>query len=177
MGNWKYRIYDDNYPYFMTTSVVWGIPIFADPLLAAVILDTLRFLQTDRDVNLYAYVIMHNHIHWVAMGDDLANKIQRMKSFSARRIIESLKGRKRTRWLRVLGAGKRSYKTQSDYQVWQEGYHPKQILSAEMMRQKMNYIHYNPVKAGFVDKPESWRYTSARNYVEGSGLIPITKYE
>ena len=38
----------------------------------------------------------------------------------------------------------------------------------------MEYIHFNPVKAGFIRKPEYWRYSSAINYLDGEGLIPIT---
>ena len=64
----------------------------------------------------------------------------------------------------------------SEYQVWEEGFHPKQITSDEMMAQKLEYIHFNPVTRGFVDKPEDWRYSSARNYLGKAGLIPITLY-
>jgi hypothetical protein len=42
-----------------------------------------------------------------------------------------------------------------------------------MMRQKIDYIHYNPVKRGFVDEPEHWRYSSARNYAGLPGLIDV----
>ena len=40
----------------------------------------------------------------------------------------------------------------------------------------MEYIHFNPVKAGFVHKPEHWRYSSAVNYLGKKGLIPITLF-
>ena len=33
------------------------------------------------------------------------------------------------------------------------------------MRQKLDYIHQNPIRRGYVDKPEDWRYSSARNYI------------
>jgi hypothetical protein len=49
--------------------------------------------------------------------------------------------------------------------VWQEGFHPQRIDSDAMMQQKIHYIHQNPVRRGFVDAPEEWRYSSARNYV------------
>ncbi len=47
------------------------------------------------------------------------------------------------------------------------------LQSMEMLTQKIDYIHFNPVKRGYVDKPEDWRYSSARHYVGREGLIDI----
>jgi putative transposase len=62
---------------------------------------------------------------------------------------------------------------QSTYQVWEEGSHPQRIEDEVVMRQKLDYIHYNPVKRGYVDLPEHWRWSSARNYLGQSGLVPV----
>ena len=51
--------------------------------------------------------------------------------------------------------------------VWQEGYHPELLKSEKWFLQKLEYIHYNPVKSGFVERPEHWKYSSARNYILG----------
>lgn len=75
--------------------------------------------------------------------------------------------------LRQLRAHKLPHKTESDYQLWQEGSHPKQIPGTEMMVQKLDYAHYNPVKRGYVDEPTDWRYSSARNYASRPGLIEV----
>ena len=42
-----------------------------------------------------------------------------------------------------------------------------------MMRQKLDYIHQNPVKRGYVSDPTHWRYSSARNYLGEPGLVPV----
>jgi len=42
-----------------------------------------------------------------------------------------------------------------------------------VLKQKLDYIHYNPVKRGYVDNPTDWRYSIARNYAGISGLIPV----
>ena len=76
--------------------------------------------------------------------------------------------------MKELAFYKIKHKVDSQYQFWQEGTHPKQILNEEMMRQKLDYIHYNPVKRGYVDLPEHWRYSSARNYAGQTGLIEIS---
>ena len=75
--------------------------------------------------------------------------------------------------LELLKMFKRNYKTRSDYQLWEEGSHPQLIESEAVMRQKLEYIHSNPVKRGYVDRPEHWRYSSARNYLGLDGLIEV----
>jgi hypothetical protein len=67
---------------------------------------------------------------------------------------------------------------QSEYQCWQEGSHPIQIDSDKKMTSCLDYIHYNPVKAGFVLKPEDWRYSSIFNYLKLDDTWDfITRYE
>ena len=99
--------------------------------------------------------------------------MQSFKSYTARQIIDLLKSRHSETLLRLLSATKLNHKTESTYQVWQEGSHPQQIQSDEMMWQKIEYIHNNPVLRGFVDDPLHWRWSSARNYARQLGLIEI----
>ncbi|WP_242021812.1 hypothetical protein [Microcoleus sp. FACHB-831] len=65
------------------------------------------------------------------------------------------------------------HKTDQDYQVWQEGFHPQAILSEEMFIQKLEYIHNNPVRRGYIDDPAHWRYSSYRNYMGQPGLLQV----
>jgi putative transposase len=55
-------------------------------------------------------------------------------------------------------------KNNSIYQVWQQESRPKEIVLPRFERQKLNYIHYNPVRAGYVDSPEDYPYSSYRSY-------------
>lgn len=73
--------------------------------------------------------------------------------------------------------GKRDHKHDRVYPFWQEGAHPELILDDAMMREKLTYIHYNPVKRGYVEKPEYWRYSSAANYAGLPGLIPVDRWD
>ncbi|WP_308472004.1 hypothetical protein [Methylobacter tundripaludum] len=66
---------------------------------------------------------------------------------------------------------KRTHKQETTHQVWEEGNHPQIIESEAVMHQKLDYIHQNPVKRGYADQPEYWRYSSARNYAGQAGLI------
>ena len=101
--------------------------------------------------------------------------MQRFKSYSAKEIIAYLEQRQATNTLELLALFKRRHKTESTYQVWEEGNHPQIIETETVMRQKLEYIHQNPVKRGYVDLPEHWRYSSARNYAGQEGLIEVTR--
>ncbi|MCH7310327.1 hypothetical protein [Acinetobacter sp. ANC 4805] len=47
------------------------------------------------------------------------------------------------------------------------------ILDEVMMCQKVDYIHQNPVKRGFIDEVTHWRYSSARSYASLLGLTDV----
>ena len=88
-----------------------------------------------------------------------------LKRHTSRQIIQGLKTQRKEWLLNQLAFYKKKYKSESAYQVWQEGFHPELIQSDDMLIQKIEYIHYNPVKRGYVDEAEHWRYSSARNFV------------
>lgn len=176
MSRSRYKIYESEYPYFITSSFVRGYPLFADPDVARIILEGFQFLQDQRQVTLYAYVLMENHLHYIACGEMLSKKLRHFNSYTAREIIDTFNEKKRTRLLRQLSGAKATHKKESSHQVWQEGFHPKQIVGDKMMLQKIEYIHNNPVNRGYVDRPEDWRYSSARNYTNLEALIPITLF-
>ena len=92
---------------------------------------------------------------------------------TARKIIDYLKEEKSYNYLKKLKERKLKHKSDRTYQVWQEGSHPEMIQGLEMMRQKADYIHNNPVHRGYVDDPCHWWYSSARNYAGEKGLIEV----
>jgi REP element-mobilizing transposase RayT len=118
-------------------------------------------------------VILENHLHLIASAPELSNAIKSFKMYTARQIIDLLEFHGATVLLRQLRALKRRHKTDSEYQVWEEGSKPKQIGGDAMMLQKLEYMHQNPVKRGYVDDPVHWRYSSARNYAGMPGLVDV----
>ena len=153
--------------------MVGWLPVFTNPETVEIILESWRYLIKNDSFSLYAYVILENHLHVIASAPELANAMKRFKMFTARKIIDLLKERNSTTLLRHFQALKRDHKSESDYQLWEEGYHPQEITGDEMMRQKVEYIHLNPVKRGYVDDPTHWRYSSARNYAGQPELIDV----
>jgi putative transposase len=169
----RYKFFETEYPYFMTATINSWLPIFTRQEAADIILDSWKHLQRERGLKLFAYVILENHLHMIASAPEISSVMQSFKSHTARQIIELLKHRQSVTLLRQLSATKLNHKTESTYQVWQEGSHPQQIQSDEMMWQKIEYIHNNPVLRGFVDDPLHWRWSSARNYASQLGLIEV----
>ena len=162
----RYRIHETEYPYFLTCTVVGWLPVFTRPEAVQIVFDCWDFLRQNREFVLYGYVAPENHLHLIAAAPDLTNAMKSFKMFTAKAIIELLERHSAEMLPRQLRALKLRHKTRSEYQVWQEGSHPKQIGNDEIMRQKLEYIHYNPVKRGYVDEPVHWRYSSARNYAD-----------
>ena len=171
----RYRIYDTHYPHFLTCTINGWLPIFTRQEAADIIFDSWRYLQKERDLKIFAYVILENHLHLVASAPELPDIVHRFKSWTARQLIELLNQRHSSTLLNQLHAIKLNHKKDSAYQVWQEGSHPQQIVSEDMMRQKVEYIHNNPVVRGFVDDPEHWRWSSARVYAGKKGPIEIER--
>ena len=169
----RYKIHDNAYPHFLTCSIVGWLPVFTRPAAVQVILDSLTFLQRNRRINLFAYVIMENHLHLIASAEDLAVQVANFKSFTARQILDHLIACGDSLILKQLEFYKQKHKTDREFQFWQEGSHPQQIDTDEMMLQKIEYIHNNPLKRGYVDDPLHWRYSSARNYAGLPGLIDV----
>jgi putative transposase len=168
-----YRVFETEYPYFMTWTIVGWLPVFTRLEAVEIIYDSWRYLQREREFKLFGYVILENHLHLIATAPELSSAMQNSKSYAAKQLIELLQRRAATALLRALGALKLRHKTQSDYQVWQEGSHPQQIQDDEMMWQKLEYIHNNPVVRGYVDDPLHWRHSSARNYAGQPGSIEV----
>jgi REP element-mobilizing transposase RayT len=157
----------------VTCTIVAWLPIFTRPEAAQIVLDSWRFLQDQGRIVLLGYVILENHLHWIAAADDLSKEVGNFKSYTARRLIELLEAAHADTLLEQLAYFKLRHKLDQEYQLWQEGSHPQEIANEEIMRQKLEYIHNNPVQRGYVDDPLHWRYSSARNYARRPGLIDV----
>ena len=174
MGRSRYKITDPQQPHFVTLTVLHWIPVFTRQDTVNILLDSLRFLNKD-GLTVYAWVILENHCHFVLQSKALDQDIARLKSWTAKNLIKYLAENNVRQILEQLAFYKKAHKSDRAYQFWQEGVHPELIQSEDMMRQKIEYIHQNPVKRGYVDAAEHWRYSSARDYAGSCGLLEVSK--
>jgi len=174
MARSRYVIFQgDSTPYFLTATTVNWLPLFSNPTVAQIILDSLDFLEHQGRLTIMAYVLMENHVHLIALADNLAKEIGDFKSFTARKCIDHYQQQGNDFILEQLAENKLPNRIDRMYQFWQEGVHPQQIQDHAMLRQKIDYIHYNPVRRGYVDESEHWRYSSARNYAGLPGVLDV----
>jgi len=172
LGRSRYTITEPGKPHFLTCTVLEWLPVFTRPDTVQILLDSWRY-QRQQGLKLYGYVILENHCHFIAQENRLDKFVSSFKSYTARRIIDYLEPKGVEQILARLRFTKRAHKRDREYQFWQEGSHAELILSEDMMREKLNYIHGNPVKRGYVERAEHWRYSSAGFYFSGSGLLEI----
>lgn len=176
MGRSRYKIYEPTHPHFVTRTVLNWLPIFTRKESTEILIDSLKYLQKEENLKLYAYVILENHIHLVAQSDDIGRSMRHFKSFTAKVLLKLLQKEGAETLLKQFRFYKKAHKRDRTYQIWQEGYQPKLIQSDAMMTDKIRYIHENPIKRGCVDKARHWRYSSARDYEGMTGLIEVKKF-
>lgn len=169
-----YKIFDQQHIHFLTSTITEWLPVFTCKVFFEIIIDSLKFCMKEKSLRLYAYVIMENHFHLIASSDHLSETIASLRKYTSKKIIETLESEQKMWLLNQLAFYKKRHKKKSQYQVWQEGCHPIDLQSPELFYQKAEYIHYNPVERGYVDLPEHWRYSSARNYLlEDQSIINV----
>lgn len=176
MARTRYVITEPDKPHFLTCTVVEWLPVFTRREAVQILLETWAYQRAHNGLQLYGYVILENHVHFVAQAPRLDKCLYSFKSFTAARLIELLQTNGAKYLLNRLRLAKLAHRPDREYQFWQEGSHAEMVFSESVMREKLEYIHLNPVKRGYVDAPEHWRYSSARNYLGQVGLIEIDRW-
>ncbi|MES2703513.1 MAG: transposase [Bacteroidota bacterium] len=168
-----YKITDQQGLYYITATVTQWVDVFSRACYADILIDSLEFCKKNKGLQIYAWVIMSNHLHMIcscADGYDLSDTLRDFKKFTATVIVDAIRSNKsesRKNWLLWL------LEQNGAIHFWQEGNHPEEIITHKFFEQKLNYIHMNPVRAGIADRPEDYRYSSARDYCNIKGLIGL----
>lgn len=178
----KYKIRDQHKLYFVTFTVIHWLDVFTRNEYKDIFLDSLRYCQKYKGLDLFAYCVMSSHIHLILgrSGEpDLDAIIRDIKKHTSLKIIEAIRDNSdesRREWLLWFfsRAGKKN-PNNTNYQFWQQHNKPIELSTNEMIDQRLNYIHNNPVEAGYVLSAEHFLYSSAINYLDMPGkLIEVT---
>jgi REP element-mobilizing transposase RayT len=167
----RYRIVEEDGIYFLTLTIIEWVPVFTSEETFGIMVNTLAFCRENKGLRLYGYVILDNHAHFVAAAPDLRGVVQSIKRHTAKQILAWAGKNSRSWILNQFEFHKAHHKASSKHQVWQEGFHPQLVQGEAMLRQKLEYIHNNPVRRGYVDVPEHWRYSSARNFLQSQDAV------
>ncbi len=176
----RYKIHNQNHTYFLTLTTVGWVDVFTRKEYKDILLESLRFCQQKKGFLLYAYVIMSNHLHLMAGAEEpfrLSDILRDFKKFTANKIkyqIRNSNRESRTEWLdQLLQWYARKTAGKKDFTLWQSDNHPIEVYSPKVIEQKLGYIHLNPVRAGLVENPAHYLYSSATNYFLNQGLLDV----
>jgi putative transposase len=163
--------------YFVTFSVIRWLDVFTRREYKDIVVDSLNFCIKNKGLELYAWIVMSNHIHLIigTNGKPLEGILRDLKKHTSKKLTKAISENSqesRREWLMWFFEREGKLNPNNTYvQFWQQGNHPIELWSNEIIDQKLNYIHNNPVTAGWVDEPEHYLYSSARDYAGGKGLI------
>ena len=174
-----YQIQNPAATYFLTLQVVDWVDVFTRKIYRDIVLDSLTYCRQQKGLEVYGYVVMSNHVHLMvrARNENLSDVLRDFKKFTASQILKQIANSEvesRSDWMlkRFEFAAQRHVRN-STYQFWTHENHAVEIISNKFIDQKLNYIHQNPVRAGWVEEPQEYLYSSARNYGGRTGLIEI----
>lgn len=132
---------------------------------------------------------MTSHIHLILSSEnikgteerkkleDIISDIKSFTSKSIRGLLEDKEGMPESRrewmyWM-LQRAGLKN-PNNKDFQFWLQHNQPIELRTEAFLMQKLEYIHNNPVVAGFVEIAEHWKYSSGKDYYgTGKGLLDL----
>lgn len=175
-----YKIRNQQAIHFITFAVVEWIDVFTRQQYRDILVDSLDYCIREKGLKLHAWVIMSNHVHFIVStkeGKKLSDILRDFKKFTSVKIIEEIKNNlqeSRKEWMLAIFKVKgKENSRNTTFQFWRQDNQPIELTDNNMIDQRLDYIHNNPVQAGIVEKAEDYLYSSAKDYCEERGLIKI----
>jgi putative transposase len=152
------RYYGRGDLHFLTFSCYQRLPLLGTVLARNVFVDALTKIRERYEFLLVGYVVMPEHVHLL---------ISEPSKGTPSVVLKVLKQRV-SRDLRRIGDG------EDLPRFWQPRFYDFNVYSTEKKREKLEYMHANPVTRGLVGNPSGWVWSSFSFYEKGEvGLVPI----
>ena len=175
----KYKATIPDAAYFITISTVGWIDVFTRLRQKHLLINSLTFCQKNKGLEIFAFCIMSNHLHLLCKAEEgsvLCNIIRDFKKFTSKQIIKNIVEYPESRRYWMLDQFQKACShlaRDQRYKVWQNGYHAEIARSDWFIRQKINYIHNNPVVEQIVEYPTEYVFSSAKNYASLEGVLHV----
>ena len=159
--------------YFVTLTVKHWVDVFTRRDYKDIIVESLDFCQKNKGLEIFAWVLMSNHLHLIVRGQDgylLEDILRDFKKFTSKSIVNAIEEspqESRKEWLI------KCFKTNKGNNFWQEGNHPIELWTNAVIKEKLEYLHQNPVKSGIVYHVQDYVYSSALDYSGEKGLLTV----
>ena len=174
----NYKFHNPKGVYFVSFAVVEWIDVFTRNEYKNILVDSLRFCQLNKGMEIFAWCIMTNHMHLIfrSRGDQTPQALLAdFKRFTSQQLVKAIQynpQESRKDWLLEQFSEAAAYSSNvKHHQFWRHDNKPIELWSNNVIDQKINYIHNNPVEAGLVFRAEDYLYSSAANYAGEPGLL------
>lgn len=170
----NYKIHDQEDLHYLTYATVGWVDALTRPAYKDIVVESLRHCQREKGLELFAWCIMSNHVHLIARakeGHRLQDILRDHKKFTSKALMKAIADNpqeSRRQWL--LDHFKQSH---GGNQVWQHDLHPIWLRRTDIIEQKLQYIHRNPVEEGLVEEPHHYLYSSARDAAGLPGMLKL----
>ena len=176
----KYKPGDDAIAHFVTFTVVGWVDVFSRELYKEILINSLNFCIENKGLKLHAWVLMTNHCHLIisTATNRIEYLVRDIKKFTSKQIIQAIsennKESRREWMLNLFRYAASNNSNNKEYQFWKQDYHPIELSSVNLLRQRMDYLHENPVRSGLVWEASGYKYSSAVDYqTNRAGLLKI----
>jgi putative transposase len=170
---------DPSHLYFITTRAAGSAHVFQRDVIKRIMIDSLNTGRILSQYDLFAFVVMPNHVHLIirCLNDwQVGDSVRELKKSTAGLILRQYEAEGNAEALTYFASAVKPGQKQS-HAVWEDEYQAKDVVSPDFLRQKMEYIHNNPMQPhwNLVEHPEDYVWSSARFYlVGGRALIPLS---
>lgn len=175
----NYFITDQNAIYFLTFTVEDWMDVFTRKEYKVVIADSLNYCIEIKGLEVFAWCLMSNHLHLVCRENEnykISDIILDFKKITAKTILKMIENEPESKreWMlyRFKYAGRFDNRIKT-YKFWQETNHAILLHTTEMIEQRINYKHENPVRAMIVSKTDEYLYSSALDYAGEKGFVNV----
>ena len=156
-----FRVSKDTPAYYLTSVAKDRLPVFRTNLIAEITCGAINEARKSGGFLIFAYVVMPDHLHLVTDSSRSSKETHRfVNGIVSRRIIDHLKTNGHLESLEKLKIVEQS--KGHKYSLWQHHPDTRLLWSEEMLRQRINYTHLNPVRASLVEHPDEWPWSSSR---------------
>jgi len=163
--------------YYLTFTILDWQHVFTSNKYCQLVYKWFDYAKSKYNNKIHGYVIMPNHIHVLMYISNksprISGLIQNAKRFMAYAISDYLKIDKKIALLKKFEI--EPNKKKAKHEIFQPRYDSLLIQTQKMFLQKLNYIHNNPcqLKWNLAKNPEEYKYSSAANYINGSGNYKV----
>lgn len=175
----KYKFRNPEGTYFVTPTLTGWIDLFTRNIYREILSDSLKYCIHNKGLIIHSWCFMSSHLHLIVSKQSnqmLSEIIRDFKKHTNVELIKAIQSSSESRrdWmLNLFAAEADKIKRVKYFKVWQDGNHPVELNTNKLLDVHLDYIHNNPVEAGWVTKPEHFKWSSAIDYCGEKGIIPI----